>query len=302
MERGCNFLHSSDILNEMRVNWDEYKVEPRELGRSLGPHGLRTQFGWSEPNRDNDLWVITGGRGKVQFQGKWTHVRRGSCLWFPTGTVLASKVEQDPDNPLNLHFIHFLLVDRHGSLLPADAPLPPEHIEPPDVQAIEAMSRRLVDLAIGFGTGVHALLPPSGPVADIGRAMLTTLLMDLDHHSDTAEHHTSSATLHRHVQVVRAAALRIKDNATDPPSVEELAAQFGYSRHHFSRVFQQVTRMTPQEFAIDARIQRAQDLLTRTDMKIGKVAELLGYRDSFFFSRQFKRQTGMTPTRFRRGS
>jgi AraC-like DNA-binding protein len=68
---------------------------------------------------------------------------------------------------------------------------------------------------------------------------------------------------------------------------------------HFSRVFAKVTGRRPQEWIIEARLARARQLLAETGLTVSQIAEALGFRDVFFFSRQFTQRTGQTPTAYR---
>jgi len=54
-----------------------------------------------------------------------------------------------------------------------------------------------------------------------------------------------------------------------------------------------------QSYVIRARIERAQHLLLYAGMNVTEVADALGYRDIFFFSRQFKQYTGKSPSEIR---
>jgi len=85
------------------------------------------------------------------------------------------------------------------------------------------------------------------------------------------------------------------------PAIAALARKAGYSVDHFSRVFQKVVGVRPQDYVISAKTERARQLLSESDLTIGMIAEALGFRDIFFFSRQFRQKTGQTPTEFRRG-
>jgi transcriptional regulator GlxA family with amidase domain len=58
--------------------------------------------------------------------------------------------------------------------------------------------------------------------------------------------------------------------------------------------------MTPNEFIIRTRIQRAQTLLAFSNHGVSQIASLLGYADAFCFSHQFKQRTGVSPTEYRR--
>jgi AraC family transcriptional regulator of arabinose operon len=53
-------------------------------------------------------------------------------------------------------------------------------------------------------------------------------------------------------------------------------------------------------FAIRQRVQRAQQLLRGSSMQISEIADALGYVDVYFFSRQFKQATGVSPSTYRR--
>jgi len=46
-------------------------------------------------------------------------------------------------------------------------------------------------------------------------------------------------------------------------------------------------------------VQRASELLLTSEQTVRHIAEALGFADEFYFSRWFKRQVGVAPTRFR---
>lgn len=68
------------------------------------------------------------------------------------------------------------------------------------------------------------------------------------------------------------------------------------SPRYFSMKFREVLGMSVQTYMIRTRIDRAQYLLTHAGMNVTEVADALGYRDIFFFSRQFKQYTGKNPS------
>jgi AraC-like DNA-binding protein len=96
------------------------------------------------------------------------------------------------------------------------------------------------------------------------------------------------------------AAIRQDPGAAWP--VEELARRTCLSPPQFSRRFRAITNMTPGNFVVQARVQRARQLALETDMSISQIADALGYRDVHFFSRQFKQWTGQSPGSLRRAA
>ena len=86
----------------------------------------------------------------------------------------------------------------------------------------------------------------------------------------------------------------------EPLTVAALATEAGMSPSHFGRVFREVFGTSPIDWLRRERIRQAQRRLGDTDDAVQWIAEEVGYRDRFFFSKDFKRLTGFTPREFRR--
>ena len=93
------------------------------------------------------------------------------------------------------------------------------------------------------------------------------------------------------------------DGMVSTPSGEQAVCAaleaLGFSYAHLSRVFRQQYGVTPVGYLHSMRIERAKQLLKQTDLKVFAVASSVGYADSVYFSRLFKRHTGISPARFR---
>lgn len=95
-------------------------------------------------------------------------------------------------------------------------------------------------------------------------------------------------------------ALRLATASDAPPlSVEEIAARVQIHPSHLMREFRRYFGCTIAEAARCARLERAQELLTRTSMPLGEIAATLGYSDQSHFSRAFKGALGSSPSEFR---
>lgn len=81
--------------------------------------------------------------------------------------------------------------------------------------------------------------------------------------------------------------------------LEELARIAHMSRRSFLRVFQSATGTSPLAWLIGQRIQRACGLLRHTDKRVTEIAFEVGFNDSNYFTRQFRKTTGMSPREYR---
>ncbi len=88
-------------------------------------------------------------------------------------------------------------------------------------------------------------------------------------------------------------------NGGAPPDLEELSMLCNLSRRHLMRSFQQSTGQTIGEFIKHKTFEKAQVLLTKSDMSIGDIATELGFVNTSSFSTAFRRMTGQSPRAFR---
>jgi two-component system response regulator YesN len=91
----------------------------------------------------------------------------------------------------------------------------------------------------------------------------------------------------------------IKENLSKDITVAGIANHFYISPNYFSRLFRRVTGERCNEYIARSRIERAQYLLSSTNMKVGLVASEVGYRDTNYFSLAFKKHLGISPGQYR---
>ena len=92
----------------------------------------------------------------------------------------------------------------------------------------------------------------------------------------------------------------IHENFTERIEVPELAKMEGLSNSRYIALFTEEMGKTPREYILDVRLGRACELLVSTDIPVGHVGTLSGYRDQYFFSKIFKKHLGMSPCDYRK--
>lgn len=83
-------------------------------------------------------------------------------------------------------------------------------------------------------------------------------------------------------------------------STADYAAAAGYSEGYFIRSFKRSTGKTPIGYQTAIKVENAKALLVETSLKIETIASLSGFSDALYFSRVFKRETGLSPSEFRK--
>lgn len=81
--------------------------------------------------------------------------------------------------------------------------------------------------------------------------------------------------------------------------IQEVADRVGINRSYLTNIFKREMNMSPQEFLINFRLEKAAEMLRESEEPVGSIASSVGYTDALTFSKAFKQKYGVTPTEFR---
>jgi transcriptional regulator GlxA family with amidase domain len=82
--------------------------------------------------------------------------------------------------------------------------------------------------------------------------------------------------------------------------ISELAASTRLSKSHFSRAFRAHFGRSPQQYILERRVARAQQLMLASECRLCDVAQACGFADQAHLSRMFRRLVGAAPSAWRR--
>ncbi|MEH1126966.1 AraC family transcriptional regulator [Micromonospora sp. CPCC 206061] len=244
-----------------------------QLRFNSSPTYWRCEPGWfwhSRPLGDHLLWCVLDGVGELTLEGQTEPLGPGSCAVFRPGD--APMARHDPHRRLLVFGMHFDI----------DAPDEAPHrglVQVQDRTLLGALARRC-DRSFRRGGPLgarHSLLCLEQLLCLLGEEATYDALGPVD------------AELDRITEAMR----------QDPSrrwTVTELARQAALSRAQFTRRFIAYTGLTPARYLINVRLVRAHELLTQTNMTVTQIAAALGYIDVAYFSRQYKRHTGRSPS------
>lgn len=91
----------------------------------------------------------------------------------------------------------------------------------------------------------------------------------------------------------------VHDHLHEKLSTTTLARRCGMSRYEFSRTFHSEHGVTFRDYLLAVRLQRAAEMLSRTDAPITEIAFCAGFHDLSHFASLFRRRTGCSPSEFR---
>ncbi len=229
---------------------------------------------------DFDLWCIMKGEGQLRLNENTFNMREGTCFIFRPGDQLYGR--HNPANPLEVFALHFELSDHRGSpIIPSDQFLPTGAIQVRDHTLLQTLCRELTFLSI----------VSASPLSHFRSEMVFWQLLALM--KDTQ----SVPTLSR--EGIRRVIEAIEEDPKKSWTVSEMAQMAGYSKPHFNRLFKAETGSSALNYVTQYRIHHASRLLRESSLTITEIAESLGFCDVYFFSRQFKKITGLPPGKLR---
>ncbi len=167
--------------------------------------------------------------------------------------------------------------------------------------------------AIFAENGIRSHVPYIEPGAEFHERFLMQMRDELDHPKGALNQNvedifriwmrslrreTAGATPSIPPAIAKARRL-IETRFIDLPNLAGIAAACGISVSYLCKAFQKHYSVSPIAYAIELRLQHAQDLLKNVDLSVSEIADESGFSDVFYFSRLYKRRFGVPPSQHR---
>lgn len=98
---------------------------------------------------------------------------------------------------------------------------------------------------------------------------------------------------------IRSSMIFMRTHLRENHKVKALAEKVDMSPNYYRSLFKKVTTMSPIDYFTQLKMDKAKRLLIKKDLNIQEIARQVGYQDSFYFSRAFKKLTKMSPSKYR---
>ena len=104
--------------------------------------------------------------------------------------------------------------------------------------------------------------------------------------------------LNRDADLLAAARHVLLERCTNPPTLIALARELGTNKNKLNRLFRDRFGTTPQSYALERRMERAQSLIADGRMTVGQVADAVGYQHQSSFTTAFRQALGVSPREY----
>ncbi|MBK8045655.1 MAG: AraC family transcriptional regulator [Anaerolineales bacterium] len=272
-----------------------HTVLDRLSGHPLLHSLVPTDIGWYPAARyhyrerpegaaENILIYCVAGAGWYEVHGNRFTLQAGEALLLPAGlphTYAASDRE-----PWSIHWVHFRGLE--GDYF-AQLPPEPAHklgVDMTCAREVEALFQQCYSIFFG-GFVLPRLI--------YGSKLVHHLLAELIYHNNSFSPSLRTGRFHS----LEPTFAYLVQNLQRSLSLADMANQAGLSESQFSHVFKQQTGHSPLTYFIHLKMQHACSLLTLTQLSIKEIAQEIGYADSYYFSRLFKKIIGVAPSDYR---
>lgn len=127
--------------------------------------------------------------------------------------------------------------------------------------------------------------------------ILEMFLHILNHHSATTSSNQTFES--NHEMYLNFAVNYIENNLSCPIAISKLASLIGITETYLYKIFSSRFNMSPKQYILSRKLERASNLLIATDISVTKIASLVGYDNVLTFSRLFSKKIKMSPQKYR---
>lgn len=281
-------------VTELEERWGIYvttvgysKTEPNDNYPNQ-VHPESHQLTWNRGRILNDYYIVFISRGKGVYGSALTkpaEVAEGTCFFLYPGVW--HRYKPDPGSGWEEFWVGFngFYVEQlmQNGFFDSKAPLVPLSLN----KDILVLFHNLIET-------VRSSLPGyPQQIAAITLQLLGLISNIIQHH----EYNDDPVG-----KLISKAKFIIQESFEDTLDMEKLAKALPMGYSSFRKAFRRITGVSPNQYHLNIRLERAKSLLITTVLNTSEIADQTGFESVFYFSRLFKKKNGVSPTVFRKNA
>jgi two-component system response regulator YesN len=167
----------------------------------------------------------------------------------------------------------------------------------------DSIKKRMIGLVVGFGKRWGNVLEDDyyGVLSEIIGAVNEARVFQIvkNYISDTL-HQITSSKQKKANSIIEKANQYIQEHFAEDISLEDVARVVNLSSYYFSRFYKDITGIGFSDKLVNVRIEKAKDLLKKEELSIKDVSYMVGYMEPNYFSKIFKKATGLTASDYKK--
>lgn len=227
------------------------------------------------------IHFILSGKGTLQIDGQTFQLGAGDAFLIPSGKI--AYYAADIDDPWCYTWINFLGINSQMYTYQLIASSPEPYIlRGLDTEKYRALIAKILAME---GTATARYFNGNGLLLQV----LGELFRDVQFDERNWGKQSVADEVKFYLDVNYSEKLKLKD----------VAHNFGVHPNYLTRVFQKTYHVTPKQYLLDLKLQKACQLLRTTDLPVGVIAGSMGFDDAMAFSKLFKKTYGCAPSNYR---
>lgn len=228
------------------------------------------------------IHFILSGKGMLEIDGQTFQLGAGDAFLIPSGKI--SYYAADPHDPWCYTWISFLGIHSQMYAYQLIGSSPQPYI----LHGLDTEKYRCLI------AGILALEGTATSRYFKGNSILLQVLGELFQDVSFDERNWGKSS------VADEAKFYLDVNYSENLRLKDVAHNFGVHPNYLTRVFHERFGVTPKQYLLDLKLQKARQLLCTTDLPVSVIAGSMGFEDAMAFSKLFKKSCGCSPSDYRR--
>ncbi len=250
----------------------------------IGKHWI-----WPEhTNTDVELVLIKKGQMRCSINGEVFCAYNGDCYFVQPDQI---HHEEILSKHLDIFTLRFALLDSGGQSRPFIVKCQPMQ---QCLRKFEKKSSKLFEKIL-----LLIWNKKRGTEREIEKAISDIIHLIKEHIDEQSPGNTPEKVISRRHLIIMQAVDYIRENTNKNVTVSHVADHCCVCACYLAHIFKDRMGMPPIQYILHQRIDQAKRLLADESLYVYEIAKQMGYNDPFYFSRQFKKITGLSPQAYR---